>query len=93
MELREQCRNQASHFAGVAGSGNTNSPDAPPLLRPVIERIYVGCCATDVWLARISVASIRYWHPDAPICLLRDHGMGFADTAEIEKYWGVDVLD
>ena len=59
----------------------------------MIERIYIGCCATDVWLARISVASIRYWHPDAPICLLRDHGRGFADTSEIEKYWSVDVLD
>ena len=59
----------------------------------MIERIYIGCCATDVWLARISVASIRYWHPEIPICLLRDHGRGRFETSEIEKCWSVEAID
>ena len=59
----------------------------------MIEKIYIACCATDVWLARICVASIRYWHPEAPVCLLRDFGRGRFCTREIEDAWSVTAAD
>ena len=56
-----------------------------------IDRIYVSCCKRDVHLARICVASIRYWHPTVPISLLKDHTVGDFDTSEIERFWDVST--
>jgi hypothetical protein len=55
-----------------------------------VERVYVVCCRSDVWFTRICVASIRYWHPDVPITLVKDETRRTFDTAEIEKAWNVD---
>ena len=46
-----------------------------------------------VTLARICVASIRYWYPEVPICLLRDHGRGAVDTRELETAWQAEAMD
>lgn len=59
----------------------------------MIDRVYIGCCVHDVWLARISVASIRHWHPDVPICLHRDQLAGRFSTKEIEQHWNVKAID
>jgi hypothetical protein len=46
----------------------------------------------DLRLTRICVASIRYWYPDIEIILYKDESFGAFDTAEIERYWNVGVL-
>ena len=58
-----------------------NAPACP------IERIYVLCHAGDVWLAKISVASIRYWYADVPVTLIKDRTLGDFNTAEMERCW------
>lgn len=57
-----------------------------------IDQIVVCCCARDVWLTRICVASIRYWYPDRPIGLLKDTSLGDFDTSELESIWNVSNL-
>ena len=59
----------------------------------MIEKIYIACCARDLWLARICVASIRSWYSDIPICLLRDQGQGRFSTRELERAWSVTAVD
>jgi hypothetical protein len=61
-------------------------------MRP-IQRIYVSCCSRDYHLARICVASIRYWHPGIPISVVKDYTVGPFDTREMEELWNVDVLE
>lgn len=56
-----------------------------------IDGIVVSCYRFDVELARICVASIRYWYPHVPIWLLKDHQYGDFSTTEMEKYWNVQV--
>jgi len=60
--------------------------------RRKIDLIYVACCASDFWQTRICIASIRYWYPDIPIMLIKDHGHGEFDTSEIERIWNVGVF-
>ncbi len=57
-----------------------------------IKRIYVLCHASDLWLAKISVASIRYWYPDVPITLLKDRTKGDFNTAEMERCWNISSM-
>jgi hypothetical protein len=58
-----------------------------------IERIYVNTYRKDFHLARICVASIRYWYPEIPIYLLKDTvGAGDFDTSAIERHFGVRIL-
>jgi len=80
---------------------NTNSPARPALPAGVttsaqtpgpIERVYVSTYKGDLRLTRICVASIRRWHPDVPISLIRDYGQGDFNTREIEDRWDVDLL-
>jgi hypothetical protein len=56
-----------------------------------IEGIVISCYRFDVELARICVASIRYWYPHVSIWLLKDHQYGDFSTTEIEQYWNVQV--
>ncbi|HQH27092.1 MAG TPA: hypothetical protein PLP17_06820 [Oligoflexia bacterium] len=56
-----------------------------------IEGIVLSCFKYDWPLARICIASIRYWYPDIPIWLLKDQEPGAFDTGEAEKYWHVQV--
>lgn len=55
-----------------------------------IDRIAIAVCRADVHLARICVASVRYWYNDIPIFLVKD---GDFSTTEIEKGWNVTLLN
>jgi len=57
-----------------------------------IERIYVLCHAGDVWLAKISLASIRYWYADLPVTLIKDRTLGDFNTAEMERCWNTSSI-
>jgi hypothetical protein len=57
-----------------------------------IDRIIITCCQRDFWLTRICVASIRYWHPDVPIGLLKDVSLGDFSTRELEEHWNVSPV-
>src|SRR5262245_14757095 len=57
-----------------------------------IDRVYVLCCAADLWLAKLCVASIRYWYPQHPITLLKDLTCGAFETGDLEHHWNVDRL-
>lgn len=48
-----------------------------------IEAVVVPCFRGDFWLAKICVASIRYWYPHITIRLLVDQGSGNIDTSEL----------
>ncbi len=52
-----------------------------------IEHVYVLCHGADLWMARICVASIRYWYPDIPITLLKNQTR--LDTSSLESGFGV----
>lgn len=56
-----------------------------------ISRIYLVCYKNDVHLARICIASIRYWYPDIDIFLIKDEASGTFDTTFLERYWGVQI--
>ncbi len=58
-----------------------------------IDAVYISTYRQDLPLTRICVASIRYWHPDVPIRLIKDTGAGQFDTSEIEKLWNVSLVD
>lgn len=55
------------------------------------DGVVISCYRFDLEFTRICVASIRHWYPDVPIWLLKDHQYGDFNTAEIEKYWNVQV--
>ena len=55
--------------------------------------VVVCCNRKDVFLARICIASIRYYYPDIDIELVKDPGNGTFNTHELEKYFGVHVVD
>lgn len=57
-----------------------------------IERVYVLCHARDLWLAKISVMSVRYWDRAIPITLIKDRSYGDFDTGELERCCGATVL-
>lgn len=56
-----------------------------------IDQIIVTCCRKDFWLTRICVASIRHWHPEVPIGLIKDTSGGDFSTEEMETAWNVSV--
>jgi len=58
-----------------------------------IDRIYIATQKHDVRLARICVASIRYWYPEFPIYLIKDYYNGDFSTEEIERVWNVGVFE
>jgi hypothetical protein len=55
-----------------------------------IDKIYIACSKRDFYLARLCIASIRYWDIDLPIELIIDYAWGDIDTAYLEKYWRVN---
>jgi hypothetical protein len=57
-----------------------------------ITKIYVSACRRDWHLARLCLASIRYWYPRFPVCLIKDLGHGEFDTSAAEKKHAVEVL-
>ena len=58
-----------------------------------IESVCILCTARDAWLARIAVASVRYWSPEVPITLVKDPVYGPFSTDEVERAWGVASTD
>ena len=58
-----------------------------------VDCIYVAACARDARLARICVASIRYFYPDVPIRLLAGDILQPGLAEELRKYWGVELVD
>jgi hypothetical protein len=56
-----------------------------------VDRVYVAACARDVRLMRICVASIRYFHPDAPIQILAGGVLPAGAIAELRRHWGIEV--
>jgi hypothetical protein len=51
-----------------------------------ITRIYVALCAWDIHLARLCLASIRYWYPRLPVSLLCDQGAGPCDPGALLRW-------
>jgi hypothetical protein len=58
-----------------------------------VDRIYLAACARDARLTRICLASIRYFHPDAPIQILAGDILQPGLAEELRTYWGVEVAD
>ena len=58
-----------------------------------LECVYIAACARDARLARICVASIRYFYPDVPIRLLAAEPLQRGLAEELHRYWGVDLVD
>lgn len=56
-----------------------------------IDGVVISCYRFDLEFTRICVASIRYWYPNVPIWLLKDHQYGDFSTTEVEKYWNVQL--
>lgn len=56
-----------------------------------ISRIYVATCRRDWNLGQLCLASIRYWYPDFPVCLIKDKSQGDFDTSAAEKRYNVAV--
>ena len=60
----------------------------------VNELTIVVCCnRKDFFLARICIASIRYYYPEIPVELIKDPGNGKFSSREVEKYFNVNVVD
>lgn len=68
------------------------SPRAAGKPASPIERIYVLCHARDFWLAKISIASIRFWYADVPMTLIKDRTLGDFDTEEMERCWNISSM-
>lgn len=55
--------------------------------------IVVCCNKRDFFLAKICIASIRYYYPEINIELVKDIGNGRFSTGSLEKYFNVQVTD
>ena len=55
--------------------------------------IIIFCHKKDFFLAEILVSSIRYYYPFVEIYICKDLLSGDFQTTEMEKYWGVKILD
>lgn len=55
--------------------------------------VVVCCNRKDVYLAKICIASIRYYYPDIAIELVKDPGNGRFNTSDLEQYFNVKVVD
>jgi hypothetical protein len=58
-----------------------------------VEKIFVNTHKYDFHLAKICIASIRYWYPDIPILLIKEFNAGDFDTSFVEKTWNVQILN
>ena len=55
--------------------------------------IVVCCNSQDFFLARICIASIRYYYPEIPIELVKDYGKGSFSSNNLEKYFNVKNIN
>lgn len=58
-----------------------------------IDEVMIACYRGDFWQTKIAVSSIRHWHPDVRISLIKDRLRGDFDTSRLEKDMGVEVLE
>lgn len=58
-----------------------------------VDRVFINTYRYDFHLAKICIASIRYWYPDIPIYLIKDEKDGTFDTSHAQKIWNVKTLD
>jgi hypothetical protein len=58
-----------------------------------VRSVYINTYKGDFSLAKVCIASIRYWYPEVPIVLIKDMGAGPFDTRFVEENFGVSVLD
>lgn len=55
--------------------------------------VVICCNKNDYFLARICIASIRYYYPHISIELVKDPGNGNFNTVEVEKHFNVKNID
>lgn len=58
-----------------------------------VDVIYVTVCSLDARLARICLASIRYFYPDVPIRILPGGPLQRGFASELKEHWNIDVVD
>ena len=60
----------------------------------ITDLTVVGSChRKDFYLAKICIASIRYYYPDINIELVKDSENGSFNTSDLEKYFNVQSVD
>jgi hypothetical protein len=57
-----------------------------------VSTVYINTCRRDFAFAKICIASVRYWYPNIPICLIKDTGAGNFSTTITEKKWNVKIF-
>jgi len=57
-----------------------------------VDKVYVNTYKFDFRLARICIASIRYWYPAIPIFLIKDLTAGAFSTRNLEEKWNVGLF-
>src|SRR4051794_22125653 len=55
--------------------------------------LVICCNRADYFFARLCIASIRYYYPDIAVELVKDPGNGSFCTSEVEKHFGVSIID
>jgi len=55
--------------------------------------VVVSCYKKDFFLTRTCVASIKYFHPEAEVYLLKDYLAGDFDSSELEQAFQVKLID
>jgi len=59
----------------------------------MIDCVYIAACARDARFTRICVASIRCFYPEVPIRLLAGDILQRGLAKELQRYWGVELVD
>lgn len=57
-----------------------------------VEAIYINTHRYDFDLAKICIASVRYWYPDIPVFLIRDLNNGNFSFSTAAAKWGVKAF-
>jgi len=57
-----------------------------------VDYIYINVNKYDFHLARICLASLRYWYPEVPVRFIKDYSQGNFDTSHAGKVWNAEVL-
>jgi len=59
----------------------------------VVEKVFINTYKYDFQFARICIASVRYWYPEADIFLIKDIGAGNFSTRLVEQKWNVKIFE
>ena len=58
-----------------------------------VDKVFINTYKYDFHLAKICIASIRYWYPKVPVYLIKDENNGKFNTAYVERIWKINVLN